>query len=151
MITARRDMQGPAGLYATFLVIYCSRESMAALLEIGLACKTTLELADLRIQKGVELEEPYELLTQLVASNLTTSNEARSKASTEWAARRCARAEEQGLLGVTYLNSDEDKRVKHYFLTDSGENEFGRLQAEFQLAYLKPNDNIIGFSLIRRT
>jgi hypothetical protein len=152
MITDRRDTQGAAGLYATFLAIYCSYESMAPLLQIGLACQTTVELAVLRLEKGEDLEEPYEVLTQLIASNLTTSNTTRTTSAVNWARLRCDRAEERGLVAVTYLSGEdkEKKRARHYFLTHAGEKEFDRLQAEFDLAYLKPKESIIGLGLIRR-
>jgi hypothetical protein len=151
MITKRRETQGPASLYALMLTVYSSRDSMATTLQIGLVCKTAVELADLQFKQNIDVDEPYDLVTKLVAANLTTENEVRAKSATDWAHARCTRAEEKGLLGITYLTGEKgNRRLKHYFLTEGGEREFNSLQAEFDLAYLKPTADVIGFGLIRR-
>ena len=151
MITKRQDTSRLAGFYAMCLTIYSSRDSMATTLQVGLVCRTALELADLHSKQGVLVDEPYEMITKLAASNLSSSNKDRVKAANDWARRRCAPAEGEGDLGVTYLIGEEtNRRLKHYFLTEVGERKFNELQANFELAYLKPRLDITGFGLIRR-
>ena len=152
MITTDRETQGLANLYAVMLTVYCSQDSMPTTLQVGLVCRTTLELANLKFHSGDEVDEPYELLTTLVASNLTTDNKKRRISAASWGDKKCRRAVDRDFFGVTHMSVDEDsnRRVKHYFLTQAGEEEFDRIQAAFDLAYLKPEADVIGFGLTRR-
>jgi hypothetical protein len=152
MIIETPDTLGTANVYAVMLVIHCSRESMATMRQIGLACRTTVALANAKLKRGEEPGEVYDVLTGLVASNLTTEVRETAQAADRWAQGRCERAVAKGLLDFVYLTEgrEDSRRRKYYLMTKQGKLEFTSLDAEFDLVYVKPKDEITGFGVVRR-
>jgi hypothetical protein len=110
-------------------------------------------VANVRLEADLELTEVRDILSELAATGLTTTDKSRIAAADRWAQARCQRAEERGLLGHTYLSGgdDDNRRRKYFFLTKQGEEEYEQMDSEFDLVYLKSGLRITGLGVVRRS
>lgn len=151
MITTSRALQGIAGVYAAMTVINFSPDSMATMRQVGLCCNTAVKVANIKREAGQPLLAPREMLIDYAVSNLSTGVRETAVSADRWGRLRCERGERQNLIGHTYLTEKEGvRRRKYYFLSAAGEKEFERLDALYDLAFLAPDGEIIGFGIIER-